>query len=210
MSSKVSLDSSSLDRDGYIVIANVLSPDEIAAMNSAIDELYAKAKEDPLFRTGGTLHLDGLKEMGAPFDRAWTNEGVVDAVTHLLGSDYLMPRAHLRAPLAGEGAQSLHADYHMMPLDGGHYVATMIVAIDAFTPDNGATRVVPGSHKQLKLNAPKDHDSPHPEQRIIEMGAGSALVFSGHLWHSGTRNRSGAPRRALQIIFTRPDVRQFS
>jgi hypothetical protein len=210
MSSKVSPDYSSLDGDGYIVIDGVLTSDDIAAMNVAIDELYAKAKEDPLFRTGGTLHLDGLKEMGVPFDRAWTNAKVVEAVTHLLGADYLMSRAHLRAPLAGEGAQSLHADYHTMPDDGGHYLATMIVAVDAFTSDNGATRLVPGSQKQLRLNAPKDHDSPHPEQRVVEMSADSALVFSGHLWHSGTRNRTGAPRRALQIIFTRPDVRHFS
>jgi len=210
MSSKASPDYSALDRDGYVVIEGVLTPDDIASMSVAIDELYAKAKEDPLFRTGGTLHLDGLKEMGSPFDRAWTNASVVDAVAHLLGPEYLMPRAHLRAPLTGEGAQSMHADYHMLPADGGHFVATMIVAVDPFTSDNGATRVVPGSHKQLKLNAPKDHDSPHPEQRIIEMRVGSALVFSGHLWHSGTRNHSGASRRALQIIFTRPDVRQFS
>ena len=201
---------SALDRDGYIVIENVLTPADLAAMNVAIDELYAKAKEDPLFRTGGTLHLDGLKEMGAPFDRAWTNAMVTEAVTCLLGTDFQMSRAHLRAPLAGEGAQSLHADYHTMPADGGHYVATMIVAVDPFTADNGATRVVPGSQKQLKLNAPKDHDSPHPQQRIIEMNAGSALVFSGHLWHSGTRNRTGASRRALQVIFTRPDARHFS
>lgn len=210
MSSRVSQDFSTLDRDGYMVIEQVLTSGDVAEMNAAIDTLYARAKEDPLFRTGGTLHLDGLKEMGAPFDRAWTNARVVEAVTHLLGPDHLMPRAHLRAPLAGEGAQSLHADYHSLPPDGGNFIATVIVAIDPFTADNGATRVAPGSHKQLRLNAPKDHDSPHPEQRIIEMKAGSALVFSGHLWHSGTRNHSGASRRALQITFTRPDARQFS
>jgi ectoine hydroxylase-related dioxygenase (phytanoyl-CoA dioxygenase family) len=92
-----------------------------------------------------------------------------------------------------------------MPTDGGHYVATAIAAIDDFTRENGATRVVPGTHRILRLDAPKDHDSPHPLQRVVEMRAGSVLVFSGHLWHSGTRNRSNSRRDALQIIFTRPD-----
>jgi ectoine hydroxylase-related dioxygenase (phytanoyl-CoA dioxygenase family) len=112
------------------------------------------------------LHLDGLLEAGAPFDRAWRNDRV----------------------------------------DGGSYVATTIVAIDDFTLENGATRVVPGSHRQLRLHAPKGSDVAFPGERVIAMRAGSALVLSGHLWHSGTRNRSNGRRDALQIIFTRKDM----
>src|SRR5579862_2300917 len=110
MASKIFLEADALDRDGYIIIPEVLSSDDLADFGDAIDALHARAKEDPLFRTKGTLHLDGLKEHGAPFDRAWNNDRVVAAVTHLLGEKYDVSRVHMRAPLAGEGGQSLHSD----------------------------------------------------------------------------------------------------
>lgn len=196
----------SLATDGYVVLDAVLDESELAAIRTGIDGLHAQAKADPLFRTGGTLHLDGLLEIGAPFDRAWRSDRVVAEISALLGPDYRVSRAHMRSPLPGEGAQALHADFHALPSDGGSYVATAIVAIDDFTLENGATRLVPGSHRQLRLDAPKDHDSLHPNQRVVAMRAGSALIFSGHLWHSGTRNRSNGRRDALQIIFTREDI----
>ena len=44
-------------------------------------------------------------------------------------------------------------------------------------------------------------ESRHREERIIGARAGSALIFNRHLWHSGTRNEAGAPRRVLQCQF---------
>jgi ectoine hydroxylase-related dioxygenase (phytanoyl-CoA dioxygenase family) len=71
--------------------------------------------------------------------------------------------------------------------------------LDDFTPESGATRVVPGSHRWH--NRPEDvmksiHDD-HPEQVIVTARAGSVLIFNGHTWHSGTLNRNGNRRRAL-------------
>ena len=194
---------------GYTVLEALLSEGDLRDIRGAIAVLHEKAKTDPLFRTGGTLHLDGLYEIGDPFDRVWTNERLVTAVTTLVGPEFRVSEVHMRSPLPGEGAQALHADYYRLPPDGGHFLATAIVAIDDFTSRNGATRIVPGSHRTLNLDAPKDHDTPHPRERVVEMTAGSALVFSGHLWHSGTRNRSGNRRDALQIVFTRPGVRWY-
>jgi Phytanoyl-CoA dioxygenase (PhyH) len=163
-----------LQDEGYVILDALLSERDLRDIRASIAALHEKAKADPLFRTGGTLHLDGLLEIGEPYDRVWTNERLVGAVTSLLGSEYRIGPAHMRSPLPGEGAQSLHADYHRLPPDGGHYVATAIVAIDDFAGDNGATRIVPGSQRALKLDAARDHDSPHPGQRVIEMKAGSA------------------------------------
>ena len=208
MASKTFSEAEALDRDGYVVIPELLTQADATEFAIAIDVLHARAKEDPLFRTGGTLHVDGLKEYGAPFDRAWTDDRVVAAVTHLLGSEFTVSRAHFRQPLAGEGSQTLHADYFFPP-DGQTMVATMLVALDDFRADNGSTRLIPGSQKLPKLNVPKDHDTPFPGQIIVEMAARSALLFNGHIWHSGTRNRSGAPRRAVQVVFTHPSARQY-
>lgn len=211
MRSKISsdLDLDALARDGYAVIDGVLDENDLARVRAAISVLYDRAKRDPLWRVGGTLHLDGLAEMGDAFSPVWTDPRVVRAVRSMLGDEYRVARAHVRSPLPGEGAQALHADYPARPADGGHSVVTAIVAVEPFTQQNGATRIVPGSHEQPPDGVPADRDSSFEGERIITMPAGSALVFSGHLYHSGTRNRSKSWRDALQITFARPEARLY-
>lgn len=75
--------------------------------------------------------------------------------------------------------------------------------MDDFTPNNGATRVIPGSHLVLRP-VPKALLQPerrHPDEKLIVAKAGSVLLFNAHLLHSGTRNRSNGSRRALQCQF---------
>ena len=81
-------------------------------------------------------------------------------------------------------------------------MATALWLLDDFTADNGATRVVPGSHR--KGAVPKSFADPerhHPDETIVIACAGSVLVINGHLWHSGTRNRARGPRRVVQCVF---------
>jgi ectoine hydroxylase-related dioxygenase (phytanoyl-CoA dioxygenase family) len=75
--------------------------------------------------------------------------------------------------------------------------------LDAFTARNGATRVVPGSHRASGplQKSIRDPAANHPRQELVTAPAGSVLVFNGHLWHSGTRNESDGPRRALQLQY---------
>src|SRR5262245_34087998 len=73
--------------------------------------------------------------------------------------------------------------------------------LDDFTPENGATRVVPGSHRITRPLA-KDLAQPlarHRDEKVIVGSAGSVLIFNGYLWHSGRRNDSKGPRRAIQM-----------
>lgn len=203
------LDLETLQRDGYVVITDVLDEEALAQIKAAISTLYERAKKEPLFRVGGTLHVDGLTDMSEPFSAVWTDPRVVRGVRALLGDEYRVTRAHVRSPLPNEGAQALHADYPARPADGGHAVATAIVAIEAFTEKNGSTRVLPGSHDVPPSGVPTDGDTCYPGERMITMAAGSVLLFSGHLFHSGTRNRSQTWRDALQITFSRPDARLY-
>ena len=75
--------------------------------------------------------------------------------------------------------------------------------IDDFTPDNGSTRLVPGTHR-ARCPPPKSFADPasrHPDQVVVTAPAGSVVVFNGHLWHGGTCNRGGDHRRAVQCSF---------
>jgi ectoine hydroxylase-related dioxygenase (phytanoyl-CoA dioxygenase family) len=82
-------------------------------------------------------------------------------------------------------------------------ISTAIWLLDDFIENNGATRLIPVSHLWLKP-LPKPLQQPeakHPDQKSIIAKAGSALVFNGHLWHSGARNESDRQRRVIQCQF---------
>jgi ectoine hydroxylase-related dioxygenase (phytanoyl-CoA dioxygenase family) len=82
--------------------------------------------------------------------------------------------------------------------------------LDEFTAENGATRLVPGSH--LVAGAASDHVSDpagtHPNEVLVLAPAGTVAVFNAHLWHGGTLNRTAERRRALHCYFTAPEHSQ--
>ncbi len=190
-----------LDRDGYVVLPALLSAAHVADARGALDKLIAQARLDPTWHAGGTLHLNDLVNERA-FDPVWRSERLLSAIVHVIGYDLRIGSVAYRAPQPGYGAQALHADFRQ-GYRGEYQVATAIVALVDFTPNNGATRVIPGSHLPGDIAVPSDTDTPHPAQRVVACGAGSAIVFNGHLLHSGTRNASQETRHALQITFAR-------
>lgn len=193
-----------LDRDGFVVLEGLCDDAHVAAMRAAVDELLAAARRDPTRKHGGTLHLDNLLDGSAAFNVVWTAPRLLAAVAHVLGPDFRATAVTYRGPQPGYGAQALHADD--VPLaagDDAYAVATAIVPLVDFTAHNGATRVVPGSHREPLRDAPTGPDRPHPRERLVTARAGSAIVFNGHLWHAGTRNASDTRRDALQIVFRR-------
>ena len=190
-----------LDTDGYVILGGVLNAEQLAGVRSAIEKLIAQARLDPTWHAGGTLHLNDLVSDPA-FDPVWKSSRLLAAVVHILGYDLGIGSVAYRGPKPGYGAQALHADY-MQGYSGDFMVATAIVALVDFTAENGPTRIVPGSHAQRHAAPPPDADTPHPGQRLMTCAAGSAIVFNGHVLHSGTRNASQETRHALQITFAK-------
>jgi len=99
----------------------------------------------------------------------------------------------------GQEAQPIHEDTQLIPLPRPHIPITVnaIWALSDFTATNGATRIVPGSHKYD--HAPeygKDYDA-----EIATMPAGSVMLFDSALWHGGGANRSDARRFAFSCAY---------
>jgi ectoine hydroxylase-related dioxygenase (phytanoyl-CoA dioxygenase family) len=168
-----------------------------------IAELLVEARRDPTWKAGGTPSISNIMELDAVFKPAWRSPIIHAAVARILTRGYRLERVNYRGPLPGFGAQALHEDWTGPGRMGDYQAATAIVALVDFDAHNGATRVVPGSQHDAHIRAPKHPDAPYRGERIIAMRAGSALIINGHLWHSGTRNRSSAPRHSLQISFVR-------
>ena len=93
------------------------------------------------------------------------------------------------------------------PDEQGYNACTAVWMLDDFTRQNGATRLVPGSHLSWLLPKESVHDvyAPHPEEIVIEGKAGDVLVFNGHCWHTGGVNCTDRPRRAILAHYLRAD-----
>jgi ectoine hydroxylase-related dioxygenase (phytanoyl-CoA dioxygenase family) len=106
----------------------------------------------------------------------------------------------------GEKAQPIHADDQLLPLDKPHVatVCNSMWALTDFTEENGATRIIPGSH--TRDHSPvygSEHDSIPAEMR-----RGSVLVWHGSLWHGGGANRSNAVRVGIAMNYCAGWIRQ--
>ena len=105
----------------------------------------------------------------------------------------------------GQGAQPIHRDRWAWGKHLAHIEPQFntIWAITDFTAENGATRVVPGSTSWAD-----DAEIPTEKIRQAEMSAGSVLVYSGSVFHSGGENRSQADRIGINITYTLGWLRQ--
>lgn len=199
-----------LDHDGFIVVPALLDPGLTAALARRFDELAA-AEGD---RAGAEQHQEpgcvrvaDLVNKDPLFDVCWTHPLLLAAVTHVLsGRPFKLSAIAARDPLPGGGHQGMHADWpRPVGLDDAQVVNSAWM-LDAFTPDNGATRVVPGTHRlvdRLPWQEMPDLDAPHPRETFLVGPPGSLAVFSSHLWHSGTANRGGGRRRSIFAYFVR-------
>ena len=97
-----------------------------------------------------------------------------------------------------------------IPDDNGYWVCNTVWMLDDFTPDNGATRMIPGSHKwgTRPQEILQDPLATHPDERLLIGPAGSIAVMNAHLWHGGTANRTDVPRLAMHAFYCRSDKPQ--
>jgi ectoine hydroxylase-related dioxygenase (phytanoyl-CoA dioxygenase family) len=106
----------------------------------------------------------------------------------------------------GERAQPIHADDQLIPLAKPHaaLVCNTMWALTDFTEENGATRVVPGSHKSTR--SPK-YGQPYESIPAV-MSRGSVLVWHGSLWHGGGANRTSERRVGIAMNYCAGYIRQ--
>jgi ectoine hydroxylase-related dioxygenase (phytanoyl-CoA dioxygenase family) len=192
-------DIAALDAAGYVVVPGALDAAWVSRLKVAFERAAAQQN--------GTQHVEITEE--TPEVDAWLalkeHPSVLAAAEHVLSRPFRVRDLHGRNPLPGFGQQGLHSDWMERPDPRRFFVLTALWMIDDFTVENGATRLVPGSHRLVRT-LPKALVQPaarHPEERVVTGSAGSVLLLNGHTWHSGRRNESGGPRRAGQMVLVR-------
>jgi ectoine hydroxylase-related dioxygenase (phytanoyl-CoA dioxygenase family) len=188
-----------LHRDGYAVAESVLSPDDAAAVRAGLCDVLDRTptgRND--FEGWRTRRIYALFAKTRAFDAFAVHPLLLSVLDAVLGPSY-----QLSAPTGieigpGERAQVLHTDDAIYPLPRPHpeVVLNTMWALDDFTEANGATRVVPGSHRWTD-RTPTDDD----ETVTVTMPSGSVLFIAGTLWHGGGENRTDSPRLGVLLEY---------
>jgi ectoine hydroxylase-related dioxygenase (phytanoyl-CoA dioxygenase family) len=200
-----------LQRDGAVLVDHLLDRATIDAINAEATP-YVEAADPDMQHLNPALqifhadirHVSGL----AGKSRTFATEvmvhpvllGVCDAILAPSCARYQLNLAHLLERLPGAGAQYLHRDelvWNLVPEPRPELQVASVIALVDFTADNGATRVVPGSHQWDRDRQPLGE-----ETAVAEMPAGSAVVYLGTTIHGGGANVSTEPRRGVHLSYT--------
>ncbi len=207
-----------LDRDGAVIVEGLLSPEVVACVNQEVEAAVGEADPNgPMFSPiAQAFHGPFTKQVaGVPgISPTFAVEvmchpvllGLADAVLgpHCARFQLNLGQILQRGP--GSEDQWLHRDEGVwidVPKPAGELQLASVIALVDFTRANGATRVVPGSHRWPDRSlALAEQITPSPDQiAYAEMPAGSALIYTGGMIHGGGANVSDVLRRAAHLSY---------
>jgi hypothetical protein len=199
-----------LQRDGCAVMEGLASKSQLARLSEEIQPyIDATATGSDEF-TGAKTRRTGELIARSPVARELVTHPTIVASARGLLEKATNIHVHLTQTIAigpGESAQAIHRDqwaFDFFPFPKGYEVqCNSLWALTDFTEENGATRVIPGSHHLDDGLIFKIEDT-----EPAEMEAGSALVYTGALYHGGGANHSDAVRCGANITYARGWLRQ--
>jgi ectoine hydroxylase-related dioxygenase (phytanoyl-CoA dioxygenase family) len=200
-------------RDGFLVLDSFLPSAFLRRLSDTVDRIYADEgdRAGAEFRLEpGSPRLANLVDKDPIFLEVIANPAILGYVETVLGPRFKLSSLNARAASPGQGLQPLHVDMGLLPDERGNAVCNTLWMLDDFTAENGAMRVVPGSHTWGKRpqEALDDPNVRHPKEILVTAPAGTVVVVNAHTWHGGTTNRTAKPRRALHSFYARWDIPQ--
>ncbi len=196
--------------DGGAIVRGLIEPEVIATVKSELrdpfDEQGHKFKND--FNGYTTLRLSGILGISRAAADIIAHPHVMaiaDGVLKKHCINYRISSSTAIEILPGEADQVLHRDDTCYPIriPGVEYQISAMVALDDFTLENGATRVVAGSHDMRTVESVQESDV---EQAVISKG--SVLYYLGRTIHGGGANKTDKSRSGLITTYSLGWLRQ--
>lgn len=198
---------------GYAVLPDFLDTERLEHLRAALEPIFAKTgsrdvsggRNRPGYQGVQTVHVHNLFAKTRAVDQIAVDPLLLKIIAGALGPQFQLSVATAMCPDPGVDPQGLHQDdgHYPLPRPRPPFIANTLIALDDFTRANGATRIVPGSHRWTHA---VDQDA---EVEYAEMSAGSLLVFDGALWHGGGGNTtSDRRRRSINLNFNLSWLRQ--
>lgn len=192
-----------LMKDGYCIIPDLLPAATLAALDADLDpDFLATPFGEGHFYGFRTKRFASLLRRSL-HARALVLEPTILAIARAVLGD-ACDRIQLNVAQAieihpGEAAQFPHADQDMWAgAKGEHeYLVNVIWPLSPFTADNGATRIFPGTHRQVPESL---HDLGVPT--VAECSLGSAICFLGSTLHAAGANITSHARRGVVIGYS--------
>jgi ectoine hydroxylase-related dioxygenase (phytanoyl-CoA dioxygenase family) len=199
-----------LEEQGYCLVRDALEPTQLEELRETLVRVAAAEVAngtDYVYEHGANQRVWVLLNKGRCFEQLVQHEIALELVGHLLGPSFLL--SNVNANITGPGGKPmfLHSDQDYVPSPFPTYalVTNVMWFLDEFTDENGATRIVPRSHKLLQ----------HPDYTrqydtvAVTGPPGTAMVFHGALWHQTGANRTRDQKRhGILTYYCRPFMRQ--
>ena len=189
------IDRQQLHQDGYALLRGAIPTERLEDLRAAFDAGVKSSDQWPVPRGAGWRH--SLLDLDPRVQAVCRLPEMLAVVGELIGERFFLSQVEGREPLAGGGQQTLHRDLSAQrPGD----TVNALAYFDDYGPGNGATRIVPGSHRPAQGEPPFDFAD---ESRSVQLSgsAGDILVFDVDLVHAGTLNPTGARRRSILISY---------
>ncbi len=199
---------------GFTVLEDYMGAEMLAQMRARVDQLLAEegAAAGAEFKTEeNARRLANLVDKGEVFRDAIARPEMLELVESVLGEGFKLSSLNMRsANPHSASVQPFHIDMGLLPDARGYAVCNCVWMLDDFTVENGALRVIPGSHNWNRKPQDElaDPYARHPEELLVTGRAGTVVVMNAHTWHGGTANRTDKERRALHSFFCRHDIPQ--
>lgn len=194
---------------GWIRLESVLTADLVCRLIERLEAVYEEQRALQLRNgvgegTDGTVHH--LPCAGGPFLELLERDHGQAVLDAYFGVPYVLNTygGLLNRPDERSYVGRVHRDQRTFSGEL-HLMVQLLVMLDEFTPANGATYLLSGSHK--RADRPPDEEFFRDAERAAGP-AGTIVIFDSNLWHAAGINRSTGPRRALTLAFTRPFVKQ--
>ncbi|AQT79515.1 phytanoyl-CoA dioxygenase [Mycolicibacterium litorale] len=198
--------------NGFVIVDNLVPPE---LMDRIAEELTDYIDDTPHGRddfVGRLTRRTGALIARSPASRELVMHPLVLAVVAEMLKKATAYQLHLTQIISvypGETAQPLHRDelaWDFFPFPEDYDVqCNTIWAMTDFTVENGATRVVPGSHKVFDKQG---SDYTEADEVRAVMPKGSALFYTGKVYHSAAPNVSDMVRQGINITYAVGWVRQ--
>ncbi|OOG81730.1 phytanoyl-CoA dioxygenase [Pseudomonas sp. A25(2017)] len=188
-------DRKQLHQDGYALLRQAIPTEWLADLRAVFDAGVKPSDQWPVPR--GMDWRYSMLDDDSKIQAVCRLPQLLSVAGELIGERFFLSQVEGREPLAGGGHQQLHRDLSAQrPGD----IAIALAFFDDYGPENGATRIVPGSHRPEPDAPPFDFND---ESRAVQLSgsAGDILVFDVDLVHAGSLNVIGARRRSILISY---------
>jgi len=208
-----------LRREGYTIIPDFLPPETLRAVREGLKPYLGSHQGRNNFEGYKTERVYTLVARAPVFQDIACDARVLSLLDLFLQPGYLLTASQAICIHPGETPQPVHADdsFYLIPRPRPPISLSTIVAVDAFTAENGGTEIIAGSHawgdEHLRSlygsggMEPAESPALLAQLRPVQMPAGACVVFLGTLLHRGGANRSAAPRLAFSNQYCEPWAR---